>query len=316
MGDATAVPPARAGGRGRRRARRPHPPTHRRHPHLAALTDRTGPTRTGRNQPRGRSLTRRLDTRRMYAVTRKLGDSPSGADSPRRMRDSPSRKWGLAVTETGTRRVRRGCLRRLGAWRSLGLGMPSLELLLGIAAGVVLVGVVAVRVSVRLGLPSLLLYLGIGMVLGRVGAGHRVLRRRAHRVARARGARPHPGRGRAHHQLARACALRSASASRCRRCRCWSASAVVGAALHLLLGLEWRTALLWGAVLSSHRRRRGVQRAARRRGQQAALRRAGAGVRHERRAGRARRRAALLVDEPFTWLTPAPGRRTSWSRAR
>jgi cell volume regulation protein A len=44
--------------------------------------------------------------------------------------------------------------------------MPSLELLLGIAAGVVLVGVVAVRVSVRLGLPSLLLYLGIGIVLG------------------------------------------------------------------------------------------------------------------------------------------------------
>ena len=44
--------------------------------------------------------------------------------------------------------------------------MPSLELLLGIAAAVVLVGVVAVRVSVRLGLPSLLLYLGIGIVLG------------------------------------------------------------------------------------------------------------------------------------------------------
>ena len=44
--------------------------------------------------------------------------------------------------------------------------MPSLELLLGTAAGVVLVGVVAVRVSVRLGLPSLLLYLGIGIVLG------------------------------------------------------------------------------------------------------------------------------------------------------
>jgi cell volume regulation protein A len=44
--------------------------------------------------------------------------------------------------------------------------MPSLEVLLGIAAGVVLVGVVAVRVSVRLGLPSLLLYLGIGIVLG------------------------------------------------------------------------------------------------------------------------------------------------------
>src|SRR4051794_40864643 len=80
--------------------------------------------------------------------------------------DSPSRKWGLAVREAGTRRVGGGCRRGLGAWRSLGLGMPSLEVLLGIAAGVVLVGVVAVRVSVRLGLPSLLLYLGIGIVLG------------------------------------------------------------------------------------------------------------------------------------------------------
>lgn len=44
--------------------------------------------------------------------------------------------------------------------------MTSLEILLGIVAAVVLLGVVAVRVSVRLGLPSLLLYLGIGVLLG------------------------------------------------------------------------------------------------------------------------------------------------------
>ena len=44
--------------------------------------------------------------------------------------------------------------------------MASLELLLGTAAAVVLLGVLAVRASVRLGLPSLLLYLGIGVVLG------------------------------------------------------------------------------------------------------------------------------------------------------
>ena len=44
--------------------------------------------------------------------------------------------------------------------------MASLEVLLGVAAAVVLVGVLAVRVSVRLGLPSLLLYLGIGLLLG------------------------------------------------------------------------------------------------------------------------------------------------------
>jgi cell volume regulation protein A len=42
----------------------------------------------------------------------------------------------------------------------------SLELMLGISAGVLLLGVLAVRVSVRLGLPSLLLYLGIGVLLG------------------------------------------------------------------------------------------------------------------------------------------------------
>src|SRR5918993_267813 len=44
--------------------------------------------------------------------------------------------------------------------------MASLEVLLGVAAAVVLLGVLAVRVSVRLGLPSLLLYLGIGILLG------------------------------------------------------------------------------------------------------------------------------------------------------
>ena len=44
--------------------------------------------------------------------------------------------------------------------------MASLEVLLGVVAAVVLIGVLAVRVSVRLGLPSLLLYLGIGLLLG------------------------------------------------------------------------------------------------------------------------------------------------------
>ena len=44
--------------------------------------------------------------------------------------------------------------------------MASLEALLGVAAAVVLLGVLAVRVSVRLGLPSLLLYLGMGILLG------------------------------------------------------------------------------------------------------------------------------------------------------
>ena len=44
--------------------------------------------------------------------------------------------------------------------------MASLEIVLGVAAAVVLLGVFAVRVSVRLGLPSLLVYLAIGILLG------------------------------------------------------------------------------------------------------------------------------------------------------
>ncbi|HEY7104395.1 MAG TPA: hypothetical protein VH573_22385, partial [Mycobacteriales bacterium] len=40
-------------------------------------------------------------------------------------------------------------------------------------AAVVLLGVVAVRVSTRLGLPSLLLYLGIGVAIGEDGLGLR-----------------------------------------------------------------------------------------------------------------------------------------------
>ena len=54
----------------------------------------------------------------------------------------------------------------------------SLELLLGTAAAVVLLGVLAVRASVRLGLPSLLLYLAIGILLGEavLGSGSPTLR--------------------------------------------------------------------------------------------------------------------------------------------
>ena len=49
--------------------------------------------------------------------------------------------------------------------------MASLEVLLGTAAAVVLLGVLAVRASVRLGLPSLLLYLAIGILLGEAVLG-------------------------------------------------------------------------------------------------------------------------------------------------
>ena len=128
--------------------------------------------------------------------------------------------------------------------------MPSLEVVLGIAAAVVLIGVVAVRVSVRLGLPSLLLYLGIGVVLGESVLGIQfsdaplteslglaalvLILVEGGLTTSWRAVRPALGIGIA---LSTVSVLVSIG--------------VVGVALHLLLHLDWRTALLWGAVLSS-----------------------------------------------------------------
>lgn len=123
-------------------------------------------------------------------------------------------------------------------------------MLLGAAAGVVLLGVLAVRASVRLGLPSLLLYLGIGIVLGEavlgirfsdaalteaVGLGALVLiLTEGGLTTRWAAVRPALWLGIAMSTVAVVVSI-----------------AVVGAALHALLDLPWRTAFLWGAVLSS-----------------------------------------------------------------
>jgi potassium/hydrogen antiporter len=128
--------------------------------------------------------------------------------------------------------------------------MAPLEVLLGIGAAVVLVGVLAVRVSVRLGLPSLLLYLGIGVVLGESVLGIRfsdaplteslglaalvLILVEGGLTTRWSAVRPALGIGIALSTVAVAVSI-----------------GVAGVALHLLLGLDWRTALLWGAVLSS-----------------------------------------------------------------
>jgi cell volume regulation protein A len=128
--------------------------------------------------------------------------------------------------------------------------MPSLELLLGTAAAVVLLGVLAVRASVRLGLPSLLLYLAIGIVLGEavlgirfsdaalteaVGLGALVLiLTEGGLTTRWATVRPALGVGIALSTVAVVVSI-----------------TVVGTALHVLLDLPWRTAFLWGAVLSS-----------------------------------------------------------------
>ena len=128
--------------------------------------------------------------------------------------------------------------------------MASLEVLLGVVAGVVLLGVVAVRVSVRLGLPSLLLYLGIGVLLGESVLGFQfsdapltesiglaalvLILVEGGLTTSWPSVRPALGIGIALSTVSVAVSI-----------------AVAGALLHLLLGLEWRTAFLWGAVLSS-----------------------------------------------------------------
>ena len=171
--------------------------------------------------------------------------------------------------------------------------MASLEVLLGVAAAVVLLGVLAVRVSVRLGLPSLLLYLGIGILLGEsvlgirfsdaglteaLGLGALVLiLAEGGLTTRWATVRPALGVGIALSTVAVVVSI-----------------AVVGTALHVAArpGLAHGVPLGRGAVVD--RRRGGVQRAARGGREQAAARRPGAGVGNQRRAGGARRRPARL----------------------
>jgi cell volume regulation protein A len=128
--------------------------------------------------------------------------------------------------------------------------MAGLAFVLGAAAVVLLVAVLAVRVSVRLGLPSLLLYLGIGLVLGESGFGIRfdnaaltqslgiaalvLILTEGGLTTRWTTVKPALWPGIALSTVAVIVSV-----------------AVAGAALHILLGQDWRTALLWGAVLSS-----------------------------------------------------------------
>ncbi|WP_154697442.1 potassium/proton antiporter [Lentzea guizhouensis] len=128
--------------------------------------------------------------------------------------------------------------------------MGDVTVVLGIGAAVLLISVIAVRVSIRLGLPSLLLYLGIGVLLGESVLGIRFddadltqslgiaalvlilteggLTTRWHAVKSS---------------LRLGIALSTVAVA--------VSVAVTATALHYLLGLDWRMALLWGAVLSS-----------------------------------------------------------------
>ncbi|MGQ0841042.1 potassium/proton antiporter [Actinokineospora sp.] len=128
--------------------------------------------------------------------------------------------------------------------------MTDLTLALGIGAAVLLVAVLAVRVSVRLGLPSLLLYLGLGVLIGEAGLGIEFSNAE---LTQSLG-------------LAALVMILAEGGLTTRwsevRSALWPGIAlstvavavsvgVTGAVLHWLLDFDWRTALLWGAVLAS-----------------------------------------------------------------
>ncbi|MGV9764823.1 potassium/proton antiporter [Micromonospora tulbaghiae] len=127
---------------------------------------------------------------------------------------------------------------------------PGLDVALFVGAAVLLVAVGAVRFSTRLGVPSLLVYLALGVLLGEAGLGIRfddveltrvlgfcaliVIIAEGGLTARWSTLRPVLG-------LAAALSTVGVVVS----------IVVVGVVVHLLLGLDWRLALLYGAVLSS-----------------------------------------------------------------
>ncbi|WP_408635541.1 potassium/proton antiporter [Phytohabitans suffuscus] len=125
-----------------------------------------------------------------------------------------------------------------------------MEFALLMGAIVVLVAVGAVRLSTRLGLPSLLVYLAIGVALGESGLGidfedvelTRVLGFCALIVIIAEG-----GLTARWGQLRPVLGVSTTLAT----LGVLASSAVVGIAVYLVLDLDWRLALLYGAVLSS-----------------------------------------------------------------
>ena len=126
----------------------------------------------------------------------------------------------------------------------------ELSVVLGAVAAVLLISVLAVRVSVRLGFPSLVLYLAIGVILGEAGIG---IEFENASLTQSLG-------------LAALVLILTEGGLTTRwsevRTAFWPgvvlstvavavSIAVTGVALHWILGLDWRIALLWGAVLAS-----------------------------------------------------------------
>ncbi len=126
------------------------------------------------------------------------------------------------------------------------------QLALALLAGavIVLVGVLAVRLSYRLGLPGLLLYLGLGMALGESGLGIRfddaVLTRNLGLIALA----VILAEGGLTTRLSQVRPVLGASAVLATAGVAVSVL-VMAVAGHLLLGLDWRAAVLLGGMVSS-----------------------------------------------------------------
>ncbi len=127
---------------------------------------------------------------------------------------------------------------------------PELSVVLGAVAAVLLVAVLAMRISARLGFPSLLLYLAIGVVLGEAGIG---IQFENASLTESLG-------------LAALVLILTEGGLTTRwshvKASLWPGIAlstvavaisigVTGVAMHFLLGFDWRLALLWGAVLAS-----------------------------------------------------------------
>jgi cell volume regulation protein A len=126
----------------------------------------------------------------------------------------------------------------------------ELSVVLGVVAAVLLISVVAVRVSVRLGFPSLVLYLGIGVLLGEAGIGIEFENASLTEslglaalvlILTEGGLTTRWSEVRESFWLGVALSTVAVVVS----------IAVTGAALHLIFGFDWRFALLWGAVLAS-----------------------------------------------------------------
>src|SRR6478735_10696068 len=130
------------------------------------------------------------------------------------------------------------------------MDLGTLERAFGLTALVLVLALLAIRLSSRLGTPSLLLYLGIGLALGNGGAGiefsNTLLTEQLGLAAlvfilaegglttRWENVRPALGLGISLSTVSVAVSI-----------------GVAGLGVFLLMGFDWRTSFLWGAVLSS-----------------------------------------------------------------